>query len=148
MNQTDPNANLGELLSGYMDGELTQQQRQRVDLELARNAEYRKLYDELTALRGQLGQSVGEAFGEDVFRETFQSPGHRWLVTAGWTLIIGGAVALAVFVVGKVLVDDSTALWIKLLIALPYAGLGLLFAAVLRRRLRESRTDKYNDVEI
>lgn len=139
---------IGEQLSGYLDGELTQAARQRVELRMAECAQCRRLHDELSALRTQLGDGIGREFGNDRFREHFESTSNRTLATLGWVAIIGGFVALGVLIVAGFVTDDSVSVGMKWLIGLPYAGFGLLFVAVLRRRLRESRTDKYNDVEI
>lgn len=139
---------IGEQLSGYLDGELTQQARQRVELRLAECGQCRRLHDELGALRAQLGEGIGREFGNDRFRENFESAENRALAGLGWTAIFGGFIGLGFLVVAGFLSDDSVSAGVKWLIALPYAGFALLFVAVLRRRLRESKTDKYNDVEI
>ncbi|MEO1575045.1 MAG: zf-HC2 domain-containing protein [Pseudomonadota bacterium] len=139
---------IGEQLSGYLDGELTQAARQRVELRMAECDECRRLHDELSALRLQLGEGIGREFGNDRFREQFESASNRTLATLGWIAMIGGFIALGILIVAGFVADDSVSAGVKWLIALPYAGFGLLFVAVLRRRLRESRTDKYNDVEI
>ncbi len=66
----------------------------------------------------------------------------------GWGLLLVGVVIFGLIAVSAFLADDSVSAGMKLAIALPYLGLALLFVAELRRRLRESRTDKYKDVEI
>ena len=45
----------GELLSGYLDGELTQQDRQRVELRLAESEECARMLRELEDLRERMG---------------------------------------------------------------------------------------------
>ncbi len=45
---------VNELIGGYIDGELSADQRSTVERLLAENAEYRKLHDELLAVRSQL----------------------------------------------------------------------------------------------
>ena len=148
MTQYDPAEHVGDRLSGYIDGELTQQDRQKVERHLEDCADCRHLKDELTALRGRLQESVGEEFGNDRFREAFTSPGNRALSALGWLALIGGAVLLGIVVLSQFLLDDNLSTGMKFVIGLPYLGLLILFVAVLRRRLRERRTDKYRDVEI
>jgi hypothetical protein len=46
------------------------------------------------------------------------------------------------------LVDATIPVWQKLAIGGVYAGGSLLLLSVLRQRVLESKTDKYNDVEI
>ena len=43
---------LSELLSAYLDGEVTAEERALVEQQLAENTEFRQLHDELMALRG------------------------------------------------------------------------------------------------
>jgi anti-sigma factor RsiW len=148
MTPYDPTDHVGGRLSGYIDGELTQQERQEVERHLADCAECCKLQQELTELRGQIRESVGREFGNDRFREAFQSSGNQMLSTLGWVALIAGALLLGVVIVISFVTDDSVSAGMKFLIGLPYLGLLLLFVAVLRRRLREARTDKYKDVEI
>ena len=68
--------------------------------------------------------------------------GIGWLLFVGALLILGG-VGIYEFVL-----DTETELWVKLLVGAIYLGIGLLFLSVLRQRLIERKTDKYNDVEI
>jgi anti-sigma factor RsiW len=148
MTRYDPADHVGGRLSGYIDGELTQQERQQVERHLEDCAGCRQLQQELTELRGQLRESVGREFGNDRFREAFRSPGNQVLSTLGWLALIAGALLLGVVIVATFITDDSVSAGMKILIGLPYLGLLLLFIAVLRRRLREARIDKYKDVEI
>lgn len=148
MNTDSRAAHVGERLSGYLDGELTQQDRQQVELHLANCTECRALYDELVELRTQLGQSVGQQFGNDPFREAFVSPTNRTLAWLGWGILIVAMLGLGIAILAGLIADDTVSTGMKLLFVLPYIGFALLFVAVLRRRLREARTDKYNDVEI
>ncbi len=148
MTRYDPADHVGDRLSGYIDGELTQQERQQVERHVEDCAECRRLQQDLTELRSQLHESVGREFGNDRFREAFQSPGNQLLSTLGWIALVAGVLLLGIFIVASFLADDSVSAGMKILIGLPYFGLLLLFVAVLRRRLREARNDKYKDVEI
>lgn len=65
----------------------------------------------------------------------------------GWLMLLGGAL-----IIGGYLLFDfiTTGPWgiAKVGITLLYGGLAVLFISVLRQRLIEHKTDKYNDVEI
>jgi len=138
---------IGELLSGYIDGELTQQQRQRVDVYCDRNPECRKLLDEMIVLRRDVGDAMRQRYG-DGGGESMQDDGVKLMSGIGWVLLIGGAVSMAGLVLHAFLFDPGMSLFDKLLFGAFYGGLGMLFAAVLRQRLIERKTDKYKDVEI
>ncbi|MEM6638956.1 MAG: zf-HC2 domain-containing protein [Pseudomonadota bacterium] len=137
-----------EMLSGYLDGELTQQDRQRVEHALRQSAAYRKTFDELKAVRAQLGQSITPSFDGDRFREAFRAPLNRTLVVCGGLAIAVGLILLGVLAVSDIAANGHVSGLRKAAVLLPAGGVLALFVAVLRRRLRESATDKYNDVEI
>ena len=59
-------AQLGEYLSGYIDGELTQQQRQWVELHCDNCAQCARELDELTALRRRIGETRLSEVGKDI----------------------------------------------------------------------------------
>ena len=67
---------------------------------------------------------------------------------AGWLLLIGGVIGVVGIVLYALLFDDQTPLYIKLIVAAVYGGLGLLLLSVLRQRLIERKTDKYKDVRL
>lgn len=139
---------VGEQLSGYLDGELTQQQRQRIDLHLDRCEECTGVLQELSDIRSRMGRSQLSPEGEDHWREMLDETGVSVSRGIGWVLLIGAAVVLFGIVVIQFVMDDSINGFIKLLISAIYLGLAALFISVLRQRLIERKTDKYKDVEI
>ena len=80
---------VGENLSGYLDGELTQQERQRVELHLADCDECRGLLTELSALRERMGRSGLSNRVEDQWREDMNDLGVQFSRGVGWLLLIG-----------------------------------------------------------
>ncbi len=139
---------VGELLSGYIDGELTQQQRQRVDIHCDSCERCRRELEELRKLRERVGKSRLSEYGEDRWRESMNETGVRTSRGIRWLLLIGGVLALAGIAVYEFLTDPGLELHMKLFIGAVYGGLAILFFSVLRQRLIERKTDKYKDVEI
>jgi len=139
---------VGELLSGYIDGELTQQQRQRVEVHCSDCADCERELADLTSLRKEIGASELSQFGEDTWRETMADTTTKTARGIGWILLIGGVLVAAGIAVFAFLTDPSIELRAKLIAGAIYGGLALLFISVLRQRLIERRTDKYKDVEI
>ena len=137
-----------ELLSGYIDGELTQQQRQRVELLCAENEAYAQELEALSSLRAEVRAAKLSQFGEDTWRETMADTSVKTARGIGWLLLIGGVLACAGIAVIAFLTDPSIELRAKLIAGAIYGGLGILFISVLRQRLIERKTDKYKDVEI
>lgn len=139
---------VGELLSGYIDGELTQQQRQRVELHCDGCAACAKGLDDLAELRAEVGGSSLSQYGEDTWRESMGDTTAQTSRGIGWMLLIGGVLAAAGIGVFMFLTDPSIEWHFKLIAGAVYGGLALLFVSVLRQRLVEQKTDKYRDVEI
>jgi predicted anti-sigma-YlaC factor YlaD len=144
----DRAAHVEEQLSGYLDGELNQQQRQRVRLHLEDCAECAKLLAELTALRARLGESDLSGLPADQWRENMNDSGVTLTRGIGWLLLIGAGVIIGAIAVFEFLTDPGPGVGWKLLISAFYLGWIGLFISVLRQRLIERKTDRYKDVEI
>jgi uncharacterized membrane protein len=139
---------VGELLSGYIDGELTQQERQRVQVHVESCDECRRIEGELRELRGKVGKARLSEYGEDKWREMMDDTTVQASRGIGWILLIGGALALATIAVFAFLTDPGIEGHMKVIIVAIYGGLAALFISVLRQRLIERKSDKYKDVEI
>ena len=90
---------VGALLSGYIDGELTQQDRQRVEVHCDTCSQCQTTLEELKDLRRQVGKTRLSELGEDKWREDMNdttvnvSRGIGWLLIIGCALVVGGDVA-------------------------------------------------------
>ena len=139
---------LGELLSGFVDGELTQQERQRVTLHCDECDECRENLANLRALRERIGKAHLSEVGEDKWRETMNDSRVQTPRSIGWLLFIAGLLAVAGIVLVQLFFNDEIPIGMKLLMVAIYGGLATLLYSVLRQRLIERKTDKYKDVEI
>jgi hypothetical protein len=139
---------VGALLSGYLDGELTQQERQRVDVHLGGCDECSDRLAELADLRGRMSGARLSPVGEDIWREKMDDVTVKVSRGIGWLLFVGGLLLVAGFGIWEFVIDTSMDAMTKLVISAVYVGLGALFVSVLRQRLIERKTDKYKDVEI
>lgn len=139
---------VGELLSGYIDGELTQQDRQRVEIHCDACSTCSNERDELMALRSDMGKLKLSAVGVDIWRENMNDVTVKSSRSIGWLLFIGGILIAAGIGLITFITEPSISFKEKLLIGVIYGGLALLFLSVLRQRLIERKTDKYKDVEI
>lgn len=146
--QIKSNGHVGELLSGYIDGELTQQQRQRVELHCESCAECRELLEELEALRERMGRARLSRIGEDKWRESMNDNAVNLTRGIGWILLVGGAIGLLLLLLHVIFIESDMNFWEKAIFFGIYGGLGALLVSVLRQRMIESKTDKYKDVEI
>ena len=144
----NPERHVGELLSGYIDGELTSQDRQRVDVHCDACEQCRDQLAEFRALRQQVGNARLSEVGEDTWRENMNDVAVKSTRRIGWILAVGGVLVLGGIGVFGFVTDPTVETRMKLLIGAVYGGLVLLLASVLRQRLIERKTDKYKDVEI
>lgn len=139
---------VGELLSGFVDGELTQQDRQLVTLHCENCAECRENLANLRELRQRIGNARLSGVGEDKWRETMDDTSVQISRGIGWLLFITGVLAFAGIGLISFLFFLDIAVGMKLILIAIYGGLGTLLYSVLRQRLIERKTDKYKDVEI
>ena len=141
-------AHVDALLSGYLDRELTQQQRQRVEVHVDSCAECRDRLSELADLRQRISGARLSALGDDVWRENIDDLAVNVSRGFGWFLYLGGLLLIAGYGIYEFVIDTSLKTGVKLMVAAVYLGLGALFVSVLRQRLIERKSDKYENVEI
>jgi len=140
---------VGELLSGFIDGELTQQDEQRVRLHCENCADCGNGLKELRALREQMGRANLSNVRKDIWRESMDDTAVKATRGIGWMLVIGGILLAAGFIVFELITaTPEMSLLQKLIIGGFYGGMLLIFISVLRQRLIERKSDKYKDVEI
>lgn len=140
---------VGEMLSGFIDGELTQQDRQRVQVHIEDCGQCRTDLEELEAMRRAIGKARLSDLAQDKWRETMDDTTVKASRGIGWLLVLGGALlAIGVAVIEIVTSTSTMTLVEKLIVGGVYGGMLLIFISVLRQRLIERKTDKYKDVEI
>ncbi len=143
---TDQHA--GAQLSGYLDGELTQQERQAVALHCEKCEKCRQELEELRVLRQRIGKAPLSLIGEDKWRENMQDSTVRTSRNIGWILFIAGLLMAIGAALWAFIRDADMSSWEKVMVVAIYGGLATLLFSVLRQRLIERKTDKYKDVEI
>ena len=137
-----------ELLSGYLDGELTQQEAQKVSLLLENDLEYKQLHDEMSSMRHKVQSlSLQESELEHLDR-LFQEPIAKTTRIFGFALLAVSSVILVTFIVYSVIVNAAISLLVKFAIGLLGFGSLFLLYSVLRQRIISDKKDKYNRVKI
>ncbi len=139
---------VGEHLSGFVDGELTQQERQRVELHCDQCETCRNELEQLQAVRRIVGKARLSELNQDVWRELMGDITVRTSRAIGWLLLVGGILAAVGFGIYDFVFNSSASLFEKFIVGAIYLGLAGVFLSVLRQRLIERKTDKYKDVEI
>lgn len=133
------------LISGYIDGELTQADRQRVALHIEVNADARSLYEQLREAREA---ALGTPFPipDDQWNEEPRGALSKVLRSLGLlaiALAVLGWIAL-VFLVGRSELEER---WVMAIPGTGIVGTVFVLTSVLIDRLATSRHDIYRNVK-
>jgi len=134
-----------ELLSGYLDGALTQGERQRVRLHLEDCPACRAELAEMTDLREAAMSTRFALPADDQWNEAPRGAVSRLSRGTGWLLVVVWIVAVAGFALWE-LATGPASLVEKLLVFAGLSGAALLFVSVLVDRLRTWPVDRYRRV--
>ncbi|MGV3593407.1 MAG: anti-sigma factor family protein [Gammaproteobacteria bacterium] len=144
-------AAIGDLLSGYVDQELTQQQAQRVRIHLDTCEACRRLHADLRNMKEQLRHLSWPISDEEMLdkleKDLFASGARNfgWLLLAAGALfaMVAGTVAFFLF-----LAAPGVPVLVKLFNGLIVIGGLALFVSVVRERLLTYKKDKYRNVKL
>jgi hypothetical protein len=133
------------LISGYLDGELDEASRRELESHIAGCSVCRRELDAMKRLvQGTSKALVFEDPPEEVWDIFLDNVYNRMERKAGWLIFSFGALAVAAFVIWEFFYEPW-AIWpVKLLLAVPFVGMAILFISVLRQRLRIARNDRYS----
>lgn len=142
----EPNHGFDEaLVSGYLDGELTQGEAQRVRIHLESCTDCRAVADELARLKEATMSSAFKT-PDDGWDESPRSPASRRLRNAGLVMGLAWIVTLTTWLIWE-LANDPEALVGLLLVGGFLVSAGLILASVLIDRRRAMKNDKYRRVQ-
>ena len=139
---------IDERLSGYLDGELTQGDRQKVEVHLESCSKCREAFEEMARLRDAVGELPFDKMSQDEWSKIMSDAAVRTSRGAGWILYVVGLLVVCGYAAYEFAVDDTVPALIKSGIGALILGIVLLFVSVLRERLISRRSDKYEDVQI
>ena len=137
---------VSEMLSAFLDGELTQAESQRVHLHLEECTDCQKALDELRALQ-ETARSIEfpppDRAEIDRLEQALSVRGPRLV---GWTLILTAAVIWTIYAAYRFVTQPSIDSG-ELVVAGAVIGFVLLFISVVRQRLLELPHDRYRRVK-
>jgi len=133
------------LLSGYLDGELTQADNQRVRLRLEDDPEAHKTMIEMRRIREAARSTRLAVPADEEWNEAPRSVGSRWFRRSGWMLLCGWGIVLVGLAVWGLIVGPEE-WWQKLLAVAVAGGPVLLFLSILTDRLKVMKHDRYRRV--
>ena len=133
-----------DLISGYLDGELTREEQAKVERCLEESEAFRKEFERMKRLVNATSDLAVEMPPEEVWDTFLDGVYNRMERQTGWIIFIIGVIGLAAFGIYVFVMEPWADALIKLLIATPVAGLLVLFISVLRQRLFVAKTDRYS----
>ncbi|MDJ0497351.1 MAG: zf-HC2 domain-containing protein [Acidimicrobiia bacterium] len=135
------------LLSGYLDGELTQGDRQRVRLHLEGCVECSSVIDELRNLREATMNTEFQVPEDTQWDETPRGPVSRLLHNVGWLTYGLWFVGVVAYVLWQVNTDSESVQWEALLGFGLLLGFVLIVLSALVDRLQTRKNDPYRKVK-
>lgn len=134
------------LITGYLDGELTQATEQKVRIHLEDCADCAALLDELRTLREA---TMSTEFSKPDDTQWDERPRGRvsWLVrSTGWVLAILWLVVVGGYALWEFWQTPTNPVE-RLLVVGGLSAFALLFVSVVLDRIKAARTDPYREVE-
>lgn len=139
-----------ERISGYLDGELSDEERGRFERELRTDGVLAAEFERIRTLREVTASMRLKEFPDQVWDTYWSGTYNRLERGVGWILLsIGAMVLLAagLYELAVTLLRDSVdPWWIRAAVGACVAGLAVLFVSVLRERLFARKSDPYREV--
>jgi len=140
-----------ELLAGYVDNELTSEERTAFERELEKNPELKAELNEFRKLKEVTGMVQYADLPDEVWESYWQSIYKKLERGIGWILFSVGAIILlcvGVFYFFKGLYfDPNIPMIIKIGVSVLSAGLIFLLVSYIRERLFAYHRDRYKEVK-
>lgn len=134
------------LLSGYVDGELTQGDRQRVRLHLDECTDCRSLTNELRELREATMNSDFHVPEDTQWDETPRGAISRYLHGFGWLIAGLWVVGIVAYLVWQMATDSESIQLEGILGFGLFLAIGLVILSALVDRLKTRKNDPYRKV--
>lgn len=134
------------LVSGYLDGELTQGEEQRVRLHLENCARCRNMADELQGLKEATMSTQFRVPDDTQWDEKPRAGASRIFRNAGWLIGLVCIVGTLGYVLWQVAIDAEDPFGWVLIAGFALASI-LVVLSVLIDRLKTRKTDRYRRVQ-
>jgi anti-sigma factor RsiW len=134
------------LLSGYVDGALTQADEQRVRVHVEDCEACRRQVEGMQQVREVTMSSQFKVPADDQWSEAPRGAASWLAFGLGWTFLIVWVSIVGGFALWQFWTSDGP-IGAKLLAFAPASGIALLFLSVLIDRLKAMRTDPYRRVQ-
>jgi hypothetical protein len=137
-----------QLLTGYLDDELTQQDRQRVEQRMINEPTYRAQFKDLNSLQSDIADLDFQPNKTTHWCEHAPDITSRTTRSLGWLTYIISTLFLLAYGLYEFIITETENAFVKTAVLGILLGLGLLLISVIKQRFIESKNDRYKDVQI
>ena len=139
---------LKPMLTGYVDGELSAEQRARVEEHLAGCAGCRREAEQLRRLGEELSHMEFAEPSDEELERYWQGVYNRLERGVGWVLLSLGSIVLLCYggfrLVDSLVRDPAVSVVLKVGVLALVFGAAVLFVSLLRERLAVRKVDRYS----
>ncbi|MFQ6007724.1 MAG: anti-sigma factor family protein [Candidatus Zixiibacteriota bacterium] len=140
-----------KLLAGYIDGELSDKEREALEQELQRDPQLRAELEEFRKLKEVTSMVRYADLPDEVWENYWHSLYRKLERGIGWILFSIGAIILLCFGLYQGLhdlyIDPAVSIWVKIGVTALGGGLIFLLVSFVRERLFAFRRDRYREVK-
>ena len=137
-----------QLLTGYLDNELTQQDRQRVEQRMVNEPAYRTQFEDLNSLQTDIADLDFHPNKTTLWNELAPDFTSRATRSLGWLSYIISTLFLVGYGLYEFIIAEAENALVKTAVLGVLLGLCLLLISVIKQRSVESKTDRYKDLQI
>jgi len=148
MSKLDSCQQVEELLTGYLDAELTQQESQRVAVHIDECQQCRQTCQQLQQLQQAVQEVHYPNMEQDALEKIVNDMTSKTIQGVAWFALSAGLAMIIAMAVYAFWVDTGMSWYEKLAMSLIWGGGIGLFVSVLRQRLIARKTDKYRRVKL
>jgi len=139
-----------DLLMGYLDNELSDEQRRRVEKHLAGCSGCAGELEDFKKLKAITDEVTLVEPEDRIWQDYWSGIYNRLERGIGWIMFSVAAIALAIYcgfrAIEELIKNPDVEIVLKVGLLALIAGLAILFVSVLRERLYFWKTDRYKDV--
>jgi anti-sigma factor RsiW len=139
---------INDLLSGYVDNELTQQDSQRVTVHIQTCKQCQATLTELEQLQIAVKESEMPELEQEKIEALLNEPVSMLMQTIGWIAALSGIAIAIVYTLLAFYMATDMSTTEKLTLSLIWGGLIGVFLGVARQQLIARKTDKYKGVKL
>jgi hypothetical protein len=139
-----------ELLAGYIDGELSAEEKALFEQELENNPSLKKELEEFKQLKDLTNSMQYDDLPDEVWESYWQSLYKKLERSTGWILFSVSTILLLFYgafnLLKEMYINPDISLFIKIAVTSLVAGLIILLVSYIRERLFAYKRERYTEV--